>query len=124
MIFSRIWAMGSMWKAARATIIWRITGINAVGDDVVLRYTRNFFAHLGVLYKSIRYGEWEVECRHVYQYFHYGLDDQHWKARKAWIYRHVHPLGDEAYWEREIPVDLVAFSDQIQTRSMEVQQQR
>lgn len=103
-------------------IIWCIRGRNRFGDAVVLRYLRNFYDQYHVLHKSIRYEEGQDACTQIYQYFQYGIDDQRWKARKAFIYKNIYAIGSQEYWETQLPVDLIEFPRQFQALATEVLQ--
>jgi hypothetical protein len=100
-------------------IIWSIKGVNAMGYEVVLRYLRNFYDAFNVLTQSIRYEENAEECQRVYQYFQYGLDDQRWKARKAWVYVYPYPVGNDEYFLTEVPVDILEFPEDFEEKAVE-----
>ena len=100
-------------------VIWKISGPNTHGETVVLRYLRNFYDDLDVLYKSVRYEENPEQCHRIYQYFIYGLETP-WQARKAYILDYPYAVGNEEYWATEVPVDILEFPETFQEAAVEL----
>lgn len=103
-------------------VAWSIKGLNSQGEYVVLRYLRNFFDENNVLTSAIRYEEHDSHCNQIYQFFQYGLDTPDWKARKAWTYIYPYLAGAQAYYDLEIPVDILEFPSVFEDEAVEVRQ--